>query len=57
MRATVPDFIGLCTDPAKACEVTQNAKIACLLLPGIGLADDLREVNEMGVQVARIAVC
>ena len=41
---------------AKACEVTTNAKIACLLLPGIGLADDLREVNEMGVQVARIAV-
>jgi uroporphyrinogen decarboxylase len=22
VRATVPDFIGLCTDPAKACEVT-----------------------------------
>ena len=41
---------------AKACEVTTNAKIACLLLPGIALADDLREVNEMGVQVARIAV-
>ena len=41
---------------AKACEVTTNAKIACLLLPGIGLADDLREVSEMGVQVARIAV-
>lgn len=41
---------------ARACEVTTNAKIACLLLPGIGLADDLREVNEMGVQVARIAV-
>jgi 4-hydroxy 2-oxovalerate aldolase len=41
---------------AKACEVTVNAKIACLLIPGIGLADDLREVSEMGVQVARIAV-
>ena len=40
---------------AKACEVSQNAKIACLLLPGIGLADDLREINEMGVKVARIA--
>ncbi|MBI1351497.1 MAG: 4-hydroxy-2-oxovalerate aldolase [Actinomycetales bacterium] len=40
---------------AKACEVTTNAKIACLLLPGIGLADDLREINEMGVKVARIA--
>ena len=32
---------------ARACEVTTNAKIACLLLPGIGLADDLREVNEL----------
>ena len=40
---------------AKACDVTTNAKIACLLLPGIGLADDLREINEMGVKVARIA--
>ena len=41
---------------AKACEATTSAQIACLLLPGIGLADDLREVAEMGVQVARIAV-
>ncbi len=41
---------------ARACEVTTNAKIACLLIPGIGLADDLREVNELGVKVARIAV-
>ncbi len=41
---------------AKACEVTKNAQIACLLLPGIGLADDLRDVNELGVTVARIAV-
>ena len=41
---------------ARACQETTNAKIACLLLPGIGLVDDLVEVNEMGVQVARIAV-
>jgi 4-hydroxy 2-oxovalerate aldolase len=41
---------------ARACEATTRAEIACLLLPGIGLADDLREVNEMGVKVARIAV-
>ena len=41
---------------AKACDTAQNAKIACLMLPGIGLADDLREVNELGVSVARIAV-
>ena len=40
---------------AQACEVAGNAKIACLLLPGIGLADDLREVNELGVGMARIA--
>jgi 4-hydroxy 2-oxovalerate aldolase len=41
---------------ARACETATNAKIACLMLPGIGLADDLREVNELGVSVARIAV-
>ncbi|MGI9197099.1 MAG: 4-hydroxy-2-oxovalerate aldolase [Candidatus Nanopelagicales bacterium] len=41
---------------AKACETAQQAQIACLLLPGIGLADDLREVHELGVSVARIAV-
>ena len=41
---------------ARACEATTNAEIACLLLPGIGVADDLREVKELGVNVARIAV-
>ena len=41
---------------ARACEETTHAKIACLLLPGIGLADDLRQVHELGVQIARIAV-
>ena len=40
---------------AQACEATTNAEIAVLLLPGIGLADDLRDVREMGVSVARIA--
>jgi 4-hydroxy 2-oxovalerate aldolase len=40
---------------AAACDVTTDAQIACLLLPGIGLADDLREVRELGVSVARIA--
>jgi 4-hydroxy 2-oxovalerate aldolase len=40
---------------ARACDATTNATIACLLLPGIGLADDLREVHEMGVGMARIA--
>jgi 4-hydroxy 2-oxovalerate aldolase len=41
---------------AQACDTAQNAHIACLMLPGIGLADDLREVRELGVSVARIAV-
>ena len=41
---------------AQACDTAQQAQIACLMLPGIGLADDLREVRELGVSVARIAV-
>ena len=41
---------------AQACQTAQRAQIACLMLPGIGLADDLREVRELGVSVARIAV-
>jgi len=41
---------------AKACDTAVNAQIACLMIPGIGLADDLREVRELGVSVARIAV-
>lgn len=41
---------------ARACETAHQAQIACLMLPGIGLADDLREVRELGVSVARIAV-
>jgi 4-hydroxy 2-oxovalerate aldolase len=32
-----------------------NAKIACLLIPGIGTVDDLRAIADMGVKVARIA--
>lgn len=40
---------------ARACEEARNATIACLLLPGIGLADDLRDVRELGVGMARIA--
>ena len=35
---------------------TTNAKIACLLLPGIGTVDDLKRVRDLGVGVARIAV-
>lgn len=40
---------------AQACASTTNAKIAVLLLPGIGLAEDLRDVAELGVSMARIA--
>jgi 4-hydroxy 2-oxovalerate aldolase len=39
----------------RAVETAKQAKIACLLLPGIGVADDLKAINDAGVQVARIA--
>lgn len=38
-----------------AARVVQRAKLAALLLPGIGVADDLQEVQSLGVSVARIA--
>lgn len=38
-----------------AAEAVSTAKLAALLLPGIGVADDLRVVHELGVSVARIA--
>ncbi len=38
-----------------AAAVVQHAKLAALLLPGIGVADDLQEVQSLGVSVARIA--
>jgi 4-hydroxy 2-oxovalerate aldolase len=41
---------------ARAVEATTDAKIACLLIPGIGTAEDLRAVRDLGVEVARIAV-
>jgi len=33
----------------------KTAKIACLLIPGIGTAEDLRAVSDLGASVARIA--
>ena len=39
----------------RAVETAKQAKIACLLLPGIGVAEDLKAIREVGVQVARIA--
>jgi 4-hydroxy 2-oxovalerate aldolase len=38
-----------------AVEAVEHARLAVLLLPGIGTADDLRAVHDLGVQVARIA--
>jgi 4-hydroxy 2-oxovalerate aldolase len=38
-----------------AAEAVVDARLAVLLLPGIGVADDLRVVRELGVSVARIA--
>jgi 4-hydroxy 2-oxovalerate aldolase len=38
-----------------AVAAARRARIAVLLLPGIGVADDLREARERGAQVARIA--
>jgi 4-hydroxy 2-oxovalerate aldolase len=38
-----------------AAAAVRNAKLAILLLPGIGLAEDLEEVAALGVSVARIA--
>lgn len=38
-----------------AVEAVHRARIAVLLLPGIGLAEDLVEVHELGASIARIA--
>jgi 4-hydroxy 2-oxovalerate aldolase len=38
-----------------AARAVVNSKLAVLLLPGIGIADDLRRVRELGVSIARIA--
>jgi 4-hydroxy 2-oxovalerate aldolase len=40
---------------AAAVAAARRAKIASLLLPGVGTADDLRAVADLGVAVARIA--
>ncbi|HYH93505.1 MAG TPA: 4-hydroxy-2-oxovalerate aldolase [Candidatus Saccharimonadales bacterium] len=38
-----------------AAAVVKRARLAVLLLPGIGLASDLEEVHEAGVSIARVA--
>jgi 4-hydroxy 2-oxovalerate aldolase len=39
----------------RAVETVTQARIACLLLPGIGVADDLKAIQDVGVSIARIA--
>jgi len=38
-----------------AVNTARRAKIACLLLPGIGTAQDLKAIADLGVSVARVA--
>ena len=38
-----------------AVETARRARIACLMLPGVGTKDDITAVAELGVQVIRIA--
>lgn len=40
---------------ARAVDSVSRARIACLLIPGIGTVDDLRAVHDVGVSIARIA--
>ncbi len=40
---------------ARAVQTARQARIACLLLPGIGTATDLRGIHDVGVSIARIA--
>ena len=40
----------------RAVKTATDSRIACLLIPGIGVADDLRAVHDLGVEVARVAV-
>jgi 4-hydroxy 2-oxovalerate aldolase len=39
----------------RAVETAKQARIACLLLPGIGTAEDLKAIHDVGVSIARIA--
>ncbi len=40
---------------AAAVESAQRAKIACLLLPGVGTTDDIRAAADLGARVVRVA--
>jgi 4-hydroxy 2-oxovalerate aldolase len=43
------------TNDMELIAAARTAKIACLLIPGIGTAEDLRAVADLGASVARIA--
>jgi 4-hydroxy 2-oxovalerate aldolase len=38
-----------------AVETAQRAKIACLMLPGVGTVDDIRAVADLGASIIRVA--
>jgi 4-hydroxy 2-oxovalerate aldolase len=40
---------------AAAVESAEQAKIACLVLPGVGTVDDIRAVQDLGVSIVRVA--
>jgi 4-hydroxy 2-oxovalerate aldolase len=40
---------------SRAVGTAKRARIACLLLPGIGTAEDLKAIHDLGVSIARIA--
>jgi 4-hydroxy 2-oxovalerate aldolase len=40
---------------AAAVETARRARIACLLLPGVGVKDDIKAVADLGARVVRIA--
>jgi 4-hydroxy 2-oxovalerate aldolase len=40
---------------ATAVDAATQARIACLVLPGVGTVDDIRAVRDLGVQVIRVA--
>ncbi|QSE86660.1 4-hydroxy-2-oxovalerate aldolase [Rhodococcus koreensis] len=39
----------------EAAKVTKRAKLACVLLPGIGTIDDLKRARDTGIELVRIA--
>ncbi|HEC08576.1 MAG TPA: 4-hydroxy-2-oxovalerate aldolase [Acidimicrobiales bacterium] len=40
---------------AAAVETARNARIACLMLPGLGTKDDIKAVHDIGASIVRVA--